>query len=117
MVAILLWQMTGKEPSQTTGRRPFEALGQKERLRELRNGNLIDDETKRQFDSLREIRRKYLHFLSQTHEDIAADARLAYRAALNVIRVALGVEFREGAVALRGDLAAYLAAKGLLTNR
>jgi hypothetical protein len=34
------------------------------------------------FDSLRQIRRRYLHFFSQSHDQLANDARRAYKSAL-----------------------------------
>jgi hypothetical protein len=63
---------------------------------------------------LRGVRRKYLHLLSQTHAQVAPDARRAYEDALEVVAVVLGQTFNQGAVVLRPDLLAYLAEKGIV---
>ena len=95
----------------------FERLRQVDRIRELRKLNLIDDAVKQHFDSLRHIRSKYLHFLSQSHDRVAPDAKLAYEAALKTVGFVLQVDFREGAVVLQKDLVAYLVRKGVLAGR
>jgi hypothetical protein len=92
----------------------FEKLGQERRVDVLRTLNLVDDAAKTAFDSVRNIRRKYLHFLSQTHAQVAPDARRAYEDALKVVAVVLGQSFVKGAVSLRPDLMAYLTEKGIV---
>lgn len=95
--------------------RTFEKLGQERRTNVLHTLKLIDDEAKEAFDSLRGIRRKYLHFLSQTHEQLTADARRAYGDALKVVALVLGQTAKDGTVALRSDLMNYLTEKGIVT--
>ena len=122
MVAILLWDiskvvlqsqvMTEAQQRALFGS-SFERLGQERRVDILHTLKLLDDPTKGAFDSLRAVRRKYLHLLSQTHAQVAPDARRAYEDALKVVAVVLGQTFKQGAVVLRPDLMAYLVEKGV----
>lgn len=123
MVAILLWDiskpqhrghpMTAAEQEALFGS-SFEKLGQDRRVRVLATLGLIDDSTKKAFDDLRIVRKRYLHFLSQPHDNIAADARSAFNAAANLTTVALGISFEDGAVVLRPELVEYLKERGVL---
>ena len=92
----------------------FEKLGQERRVEILRTLKLVDDGAKQAFDSLRGVRRKYLHLLSQTHAQVARDARRAYEDALTVVAVVLGQTVNQGALVLRPDLMAYLVEKGIV---
>jgi hypothetical protein len=123
MVALLLWEISNvtlqNNPLDEAAERAllgssFERLGQERRTQVLLSFGRINAETKVAFDSLREIRRRYLHFLSQAHEQLAADARTAYEQALSVVSVVLGVAFKEEGIALRPDLMAYLTRRGLV---
>lgn len=126
MVALLMWEISNvtlqNNPLDEAGERTlfgstFERLGQERRTQVLLSFQRIDAETKRAFDTLRDIRRRYLHFLSQPHEQLAADARTAYEQALRVVTVVLGVAFEDGGIALRPDLMAYLTERGLVEER
>lgn len=120
MVAILLWEISPyprgnpplgeREQRQLLGR-TFEQLGQDRRTDVLRGFRLIDDETKAAFDFLRTIRKRYLHFFSEPHDSLAADARSALEATRKVVAFVLGLTFKDGAVGLRQDLMAYLDAR------
>jgi hypothetical protein len=123
MVAVLLWDISkvalqGHPMSEAEQRAvfgsTFERLGQERRVDVLHTLKLIDEPTKRAFDSLRGIRRKYLHFLSQAHENVAPDARRAYEDALKVVAAVLGVTFKQGATVFRPELMAYLVEKGIV---
>jgi hypothetical protein len=123
MVAILLWDIskvalqghTMSEPEQRSMLgSSYEKLGQERRVDVLHTLRLVDATTKASFDSLRTIRRKYLHFFSQTHAQVAPDARRAYQDALAVVAVVLGQSFQAGAVVLRPELMAYLTEKGIV---
>jgi hypothetical protein len=124
MVAILLWDisrvalqghpMTDAEQRAMFGS-TFEKLGQERRVDVLHTLNLVDEPTKAAFDSLRAIRRRYLHFLSQAHAQLAPDARRAYEDALKVVAVVLGQKFDNGKVVLRPELMQYLVDKGIVT--
>ena len=123
MVAMLLWDiskpqhqghaMTASEQEALFGS-SFEKLGQERRVRVLATLGLIDDATKKAFDELRSIRKRYLHFLSQAHDNIADDARRSFSAAATLSKVALGISFQNGAVVLRPELVEYLKERGVL---
>jgi hypothetical protein len=123
MVAILLWDISkvdlhGKPMTEDDQRsilgNTFERLGQERRVDVLRSLNLIDDDAKSAFASLRGIRRQYLHLLSKAHSQATTDARQAYKNAVQVVALVLGQTFRDGAVVLRGDLMTYLTEKGIV---
>jgi hypothetical protein len=123
MVALLLWEISNvtlqNNRLDEAGEKAlfgssFERLGQERRTQVLLSFGRITAETKASFDSLRELRRRYLHFLSQAHEQLPADARTAYEHALRVVTVVLGVAFKDGGVALRPDLMTYLTERGLV---
>lgn len=122
MVAILLWDISkttlkGKVLDDAAQRAllgsSFEKLGQERRTQVLRVLDLIDDKAKDAFDSLREIRRRYLHLLSQSHSALVADARRAFEQALVVVAMALGQSYQDGGVVLRQDLMSYLLERGV----
>lgn len=126
MVAILLWDvskvklqgepMTALQQRKMFGQ-TFEKLSQDRRANVLHTLKLVDDATKAAFDNLRMIRRKYLHFLSQTHAQVVPDARNAYENALKIVATILGQTVENGAVVLRADLMAYLTEKGIIQER
>ena len=77
MTAILMYevrgfQINGKPSDEQTQRRVFgstvEKLGQERRVELLFGIGLITDAERTNFSVVREIRRNYLHLLSQSHE-------------------------------------------------
>jgi hypothetical protein len=125
MVAMLLWDIAkvalqGKPMTEDHQRAlfgsTFEKLGQMRRVEVMQALKLVDESGKAAFDSLREIRRRYLHLLSQTHEQVAHDARRAFSDALSLVAIVLGMTFQNGAVVLRPDLMAYLTEKGIVSE-
>jgi hypothetical protein len=123
MASILLWEIAkvriqGKPVDESSQKALFgssvEKLGQDRRIQVLGAFGLIDADTRAAFDRLRDIRRKYLHLFSHSHDQIPTDARQAYQDALLAVSVVLGQTFSEGSVAFRQDLMAYLAERGLL---
>lgn len=125
MVAVLLWDiskvrlgsdiMTEQKQADLFAS-SFEKLGQDRRTKVLHAFKLIDDEAKVAFDELRILRRRYLHLLSQTHEEISSDARRAYAATVRLVKVVLPPSFQNGILMLRPDLMAYLVEKGLASK-
>jgi hypothetical protein len=123
MVAILQWDiskftlqghpMTDTEQKAVLGS-TFEKLGQERRANVLYGLKLIDEQTLEAFNGLRSLRKKYLHFLSQPHTELPADARQAYGYALTLVTNVLGQTFVDGTVALRPELMAYLTEKGIV---
>src|SRR5882672_4629215 len=90
MVAVLIWDVSSVKLQGKTleedGEKlvlgsTFERLGQERRISVLVAAGLIDESAKPAFDTLREIRRRHLHFLSHPHDQAEQDARTAFRAA------------------------------------
>jgi hypothetical protein len=105
MAAILLWdiskvRLSGREMNPSEERAllgsTFERLGQERRAQVLQVFGFINADTKVAFDSLREIRRKYLHLFSHSHEQVAADAQKAFHDAAEAVKVVLGQSFEDG---------------------
>src|ERR1700683_3071319 len=76
----------------------FEKLGQARRIKVLCAVGVVKSESSVVFDGLRNIRNKYLHFLSQSHELAASDAKQAYQHASKLVEIVLGVRCEGGAV-------------------
>ena len=92
----------------------FEKLGQDRRVSVLVGCGLVTETGKKWFDDIRIIRRRYLHLYSQGQEDIAADARKAFGAAVDIVASALGVEFREGKMQINPAVELYLEKLGVV---
>ena len=86
MLAILLYEMSpvsmGKERRPLSKKRQgklfgraFEKLGQQRRVEILHLMSVIDNDLKAKFDTIRTSRNKYLHALSQEHENLAEDSK------------------------------------------
>jgi hypothetical protein len=123
MVAILLWDISKvrlrEKPWNEAAQiaifgSTFEKLSQDRRTKVLCAVGVIKDEATVAFDGLRRIRRKYLHFFSQSHEQAASDARRAYQHASKLVETVLGAHVEGGAVILRQDLVTYLTERGII---
>lgn len=68
----------------------FEKLGQDKRGKVLKVLDIIDDEILNHFDTVREMRRRYLHFYSQNHNTLANDAITAYDASVKLVSNLIG---------------------------
>jgi hypothetical protein len=69
---------------------------------------------KRGFDTIREIRRKYLHFMSKDHSLVFEDAVQAYAKSIAILVDLVGQEFENGAWVPKPSFARYLRKHGLL---
>lgn len=124
MVAILTYevrgfQINGSAPDEQTQRRVFgstiEKLGQERRVELLFGIGLISEQERANFTTVREIRRKYLHLLSQSHDKLQADTLAAFRATANAVASFLGITAgAAGMMRIDQRLFNYLAARGLL---
>lgn len=122
MAAVLLWDISdhskrfsAKVQSWLFGTK-FERLGQSRRVEVLRGLELIDDSACSLFRSVGGIRNHYLHLLSRSHEQIAADAQISYRDTMAIVKLILGPSFEDGKVKFREDLYNYLVERGVLTE-
>lgn len=124
MVAILLYElsefqinnrkMTSSDEKALWGS-SFEKLGQDKRVKILHVYNIIDDETKANFDLIRTTRKKYLHLWSQDHDSLPKDAVRTFNSAAAVVVKAIGQDIREGKIYLNPPLIKYLERKGVYT--
>jgi hypothetical protein len=88
--------------------REFDKLGQAERVRVLRAIDDMDEETVQAFGKLRSLRRKYLHFMVDSKNDIDADARQSLQYANTLVQKTLNITFADGKVILPPKLAKYV---------
>lgn len=94
--------------------RKYERLGQEQRIKELRKLGAITDLLTEDANTVRRIRREYLHFLSKGYANIEEDAYKAYTAAFRVIRSLVALPLGEqGKLAIPAHLRSYLELKGV----
>lgn len=90
----------------------FEREGQQRRVDILFQLNLIDQTMKDKFDLVRDIRRRHLHLMSQPTDRIDSDAVKAFMAAVKGVKHTLGLDVRDGKIALRPEIYSWLESKG-----
>jgi len=122
MVAILLFELSefhinnklvdDKKQKELFGS-TFEGLGQDRRVKVLKSINIIDEKTESAFDSLRLIRKRYLHLWSQDHEKLPKDAITAYNNAIHLVVQTIGQDIQDGKIILNPALVKYLQRKGV----
>ena len=76
----------------------------------LRAFNIIDEEQRTHFDRVRVLRRRYLHFFSQSHDSIESDALEVFKSSVVLVTRLMGTTIQEGRVGLRPALMRYIAA-------
>jgi hypothetical protein len=121
MVAVLLWQlaeqqlngrpMTTEDEAALFGS-SFEKLGQERRVRVLASYGIVAPPVVAMFDTIRLIRRKYLHLWSQDHERLPEDAVACFQAGAGLVVTAIGQNMKDGAVVLNTNMLRYLAKQG-----
>ncbi len=79
----------------------FEKLGQDRRVSILKTYGLISDEQKKIYDKVRNIRRKYLHFWSQSDAKIESDAVDCFTSTVKIVIDGLGLSIEDGKLILR----------------
>jgi hypothetical protein len=122
MVALLLWQiteaslngrpMTTEDEASLFGS-SFEKLGQERRVLVLASYGIISPDVITMFDTIRNIRRKYLHLWSQDHDRLSIDAVACFHAAIGLVVAALGQGIQNGALVLNPKLIKYLERQGI----
>lgn len=122
MVALLLWQVTDASLNgrpMTPADEPalfgssFERLGQDRRVHVLRAYGVINNDVVTMFDTIRLIRRRYLHLWSQDHDRLPDDAVASVHAAVGLVVAAVGQDFADGKVVLNPRLVKYLGRQGV----
>jgi hypothetical protein len=92
----------------------FEKLGQERRVAILNAYNLIDDKVKSYFDTIREIRRQYLHLYSKNYTRLAPDAVKVFNTAAAIVVEVIGQDIKDGKIILKPALLTYLHKKGIV---
>jgi len=91
----------------------FERFPQAERIRALREWDIIDDGVEMCFDLILSKRTRYRQLWIHDGETMPADAVEAYHAAVVVVVNVIGQETKEGKLILPKDLVDYLARSGM----
>lgn len=86
----------------------FERLNQKRRVQVLKVYNLITYEESNLFDTIREIRNKYLHLWSQAHGELPKDAIKCFTSAIKIVVAGLGLSVTDGKVNLKPSIIKYM---------
>ncbi len=89
----------------------FEKLGQERRLNVMRAVGLLDDNTHQKFSEIRSIRKKYLHYFSRSHKQIASDARKSWVITRDLLVQVFDIKFENGKLMLAPLLLRYLSEK------
>lgn len=122
MVAILAWELgeatLGGHPMNASDQKAlfgttFERLGQERRVKVLAAYRMIDREAVGRFDTVREIRRKYLHVWSQDHDTLPRDSKACFHAAVALVTAIIGHDIKDGKMLLNPQLIKYLQKQGL----
>lgn len=122
MVAMLLWEttdpkinarnMTKDDETRLFGSE-FERLGQERRVSVLSAYGIIGEEARRDFETIRQARRHYLHLWSKDHDRLPNDAVKCFHAAASLVVGAIGQDVQDGKLVLNPRFALYLERKGL----
>ena len=115
MIALMLYEMArdeGRAADVTMDQ--FEHCGQKERVKILHGQDIINQETKEAFDLIRDIRRRYIHFISKDHSLVFEDALRVYAKSISLLIDLVGQEFHNGAWVPKPSFERYLTKHGLL---
>ncbi len=92
--------------------RKYERLGQEQRIKKLRKLGAIPEAFAEDANTVRKIRREYLHFLSKDYSSLEEDAYQAYRAAFRVTKSLVALPLgQQGKLAIPTHLKSYLESK------
>jgi AcrR family transcriptional regulator len=94
----------------------FESARQTDRIRILRQRGAIADEHTTAFNRIKDIRNRYLHIFTQSHDRIMHDAGNAFHAAQALVALTLFDGFLEGRVRVTPSFARYLERMGVATR-
>jgi len=103
-------KLSGKEAATVP---EFERFSQADRIKALREWDIIDDGVEMCFDLVLSKRTRYRQLWIHDGQTMPADAVEAYHAAVVVVVNAIGQETEEGRVVLPEDLLNYLARSGM----
>jgi hypothetical protein len=125
MVAIFLFEINSFKLNKTIvpdeGQKAifgssFEKLGQERRVNILYAFDVINNEMKKSFDIIRNIRRIYLHLWSQDHEKLPSDAVKCFEAAVLLVVSTIGQDLKDGKLILNKGIFEYLEKRGIYSE-
>lgn len=126
MCAILLFDISNiqinEEPLYEKGQiglfgSTFEKLGQERRINVLFSYGLIDDDLKSHFYTVKQTRRKYLHFYSHEHSKVETDSVDIFLSASTIVVNIIGQNVKDGKIILNPLMLKYLKDKGMLKTK
>jgi len=91
----------------------FEKLGQDRRVKILKAFKIINQQTAQRFDTIRIIRKRYLHLWSQDHDRLSVDAIESFKAAASIVAELIGQDFISGKIKLNPKIVSYLEKTGV----
>jgi hypothetical protein len=94
----------------------FKHLGQDRRVKALVALELIDPQTRADFDSIRTIRKRYLHLWSGDHGSLGNDAAQSFHSAVRVVVATLGLSVVDGKLLLKNSIFEYLRSHGIASD-
>lgn len=92
----------------------FEKLGQERRIREVKG--LLTEDLSKDANAVRNVRKKYLHFLTTSHSNIEKDAEGAYKATFRLIKSLVDLPISNGRFTIPSHLTNYLNKKKLINK-
>jgi hypothetical protein len=123
MMSILIYDMTNiqlngstitEEQEKLLFGSKFEKLGQDKRIKVLLVTNLIDQKVKSDLDNIKRIRKKYLHYLSESDSNLEDDSIKIFKSTVDVLIYIIGQEIEEEKFKLNESMFRYLKSKELL---
>jgi hypothetical protein len=96
--------------------RDFEGLGQERRVEVLDAWGMLSKDAKAAFSTIRAVRRKYLHFVSQSHDDLAQDSLKCLQHSEFLLVWLMGLSVRNSRIAFSPDFQQYLIDEGILNK-
>jgi hypothetical protein len=95
----------------------FEKFGQKKRVRILYENNLIDNNIESCLETIREKRRKYLHYYSQELDQLPTDAKEVFNSAIEIMLGIFSQDVRDGKIILHPALIKYLKQRDIVDKQ
>jgi len=92
----------------------FEKLGQHKRVEVLTGFKVIKEDIRNHFITIKNIRKKYLHFWSEEQENIEEDARTVFGAAVQLVGETIGNEIKDGKLKINPPFRKYLKTLGII---
>ena len=115
-LAASLWNISrlGPKYKKMFADRRYEGLAQEQRVKELRKLGAIPDELAEDANTVRRIRREYLHFLDKNYARLEEDAYEAYTATFRVVRSLVALPLgKKKELAIPAHVKSYLELKGV----